>query len=52
MDQKQKTIEMIEFNKAVERLWATYDSCQKRFYEDDPLNDGALDLNRHDYKEK
>ena len=35
MDQKQMSIGMIEFNKAVERLWATHDSYQKRFYDVD-----------------
>jgi len=50
MDRQQITTEMIEFNKAVERLWATYDSCQKRFYEDNPLNAGPSDFNRYNYK--
>ncbi len=50
MDRQQITAEMIEFNEAVKRLWATYDSYQKRFYVDDPLNAGPADLNRYDYK--
>jgi len=32
MDRQQITAEMIEFNEAVKRLWATYDSYQTRFY--------------------
>ena len=47
MDQQNITTEMIEFTKSVERLWATHETCQKRFYEDEPVNAGQIDLNRH-----
>jgi hypothetical protein len=52
MDQQQITAEMIEFNKAVVRLWATYDRVQRQYYEDEPVNAGLLDLNRYYYKAK
>lgn len=42
MDQQQNTAEMIEFNKAVEQLWAMYDSCQKRFY----VNESKENVNK------
>lgn len=35
MDQQKIATEMIEFNKAVEQLWATYDRAQKEYYEDE-----------------
>jgi len=45
------TTEMIEFRKAVERLWATYDSCQKQYDEDETVNARLFDLNRYHRKE-
>lgn len=37
MDQQNFTTEMIEFIKSVEQLWASCDPCQRRFYEDAPI---------------
>jgi hypothetical protein len=34
-------------NRAEDRLWDTYDWFQKRFYEDEPVTAGLLDLNRY-----
>lgn len=52
MDQKQITIEMIEFNKAVERLWATYDRVQTQYCKDEHADMGVFDLNRWYYRSK
>jgi hypothetical protein len=34
-------------NRAEDRLWDVYDWFQKRFYEDEPVTAGLLDLNRY-----
>ena len=34
-------------NRAEDRLWDVYDWFQKRFYEDEPIHGGLLDLNRY-----
>jgi hypothetical protein len=34
-------------NRSEDRLWDVYDWFQKRFYEDEPVNAGLLDLNRY-----
>ena len=36
-------------NRAEDRLWDVYDWFQSRFYEDEPVNAGLLDLNRYYY---
>jgi len=36
-------------NRAEDRFWDTYDWFQKRFYEDEPVHAGLLDLNRYYY---
>ncbi|MFO7568857.1 MAG: hypothetical protein R6W75_03585 [Smithellaceae bacterium] len=38
MQEKEMTTEMIEFLKSVEQLWASCESLQQRFYEDEPAN--------------
>lgn len=52
MEQKQKAIEMIEFNKEVERLWATYDRVQYQYDKDAHADTEAFDLYRRYYKVK
>jgi len=52
MDQAQSIIEMIEFIRSVEQLWASCDPCQRRFYEDEPVTSGLFDLNRYYYLAK
>jgi hypothetical protein len=37
-------------NRADDRLWDAYDWFQQRFYEDEPVEGGLLDLNRYFYK--
>jgi len=37
-------------NRADERLWDAYDWFQQRFYEDEPVHGGLLDLNRYYYR--
>jgi hypothetical protein len=39
-------------NRAEDRLWDVYDWFQNRFYEDEPVNAGLLDLNRYYYLAK
>jgi hypothetical protein len=46
MNQEQRTIEMVEFNKAVERLWATYDRVQYQYCRDEHTDTREFDLNR------
>ena len=36
-------------NRAEDRFWDAYDWFQKRFYEDEPVHAGLLDLNRYYY---
>jgi len=55
MDQKEITtevIEMIEFDKSVEQLWDSCDSCQRRFYEGEPVNAKHFNAKRHRYLAK
>jgi hypothetical protein len=37
-------------NRSDDRFWETYDWCQKRFDEDEPVRGGLLDLNRYFHK--